>query len=107
MTNDDDRYHLSRRDDPDESRWAAEKINLTPNRNYVIVAFNKIGAPMTDEELVTVYHTLSGLGIVGPQSDSGIRTRRGELVRMGILRQHPENGTTVSGNTARRWELNA
>jgi predicted transcriptional regulator len=98
----------ARREDPAESHWAAESVNAGTNRGYVITVFRRVGAPMTDEELVAVYHTLANMGVVGTQSDSGIRSRRNELTKEkfgAVIKRSERNGTTMSGNSAARWEL--
>lgn len=96
----------ARRTDPDESRWAAEGLgDLRAKQADVLTVFRLVGAAMGDEQLVMVYNAFAETGRVAPQSVSGIRTRRSELVRKGFLVRAPRNCTTIGGNSAGMWEV--
>ena len=71
---------------------------LTTNQTEVLLALRKFG-PLTDHDLVPIcLHVLDS-----NQSTSGIRSRRHELVELGIVR---EVGTEKlrSGRMAHRYE---
>ena len=90
----------ARKSDPETSHEAAESVEVVKNQLYVLAAFSQI-CPCTDKTLVATYQRLSE----HTQSDSGIRTRRKELVRKGIVRW---TGDWVRGDTNRRervWDL--
>ena len=80
---------------------SSASIAMTPKRLAVLNAFKRWG-PMTDEQLRTRYAMRAD---VPGQSESGLRTRRSELVRMQQLR---DSGTTRKMSTGRQatvWEL--
>lgn len=101
----------SRRGGPHTSRDAAKSIkNLTQHRSSVLTLF-KAGKRMTDETLLKLYQQMVEKHGWDKQSDSGIRTRRAELVKLGMV--HPvrnEDGAVVTerGSNGRRrivWQL--
>jgi hypothetical protein len=68
----------ARHTDPWTSHEAAASVqNVTDKQVAVLDCFERHG-PMTDEELRGRYHG-------EPQSSSGLRTRRHELVKLGLL----------------------
>ncbi len=107
----DKRSSRARHTDHQTSHDAAESVSLTPNRMAVLLAFGvrrNSADGMTDETLLNHYGELSLLSLkrYHKQSPSGLRTRRGELVRMKLIE---ENGTT-EGMTGRKmivWRLTA
>lgn len=87
---------VARRTDPDTSHDAAESIrNLRASQDAVLATFWRFG-PMTDQELVDRY---AG----PPQSTSGLRTRRHELVDRGLIRDSGERRKLESGRLAIVW----
>lgn len=91
----------ARTTDPRTSHQAAASIDELPKRQRdVLEAFHRWGA-MHDEQLVRRYREMRG---VRPQSESSIRTRRGELVVQGFLRDSTRKGATLSGRKAIVWE---
>jgi len=91
----------ARNSDPETSHEAAESVEVVKNQLYVLAVFSQI-CPCTDKTLVATYPRVSE----HTQSESGIRTRRKELVDKGIVRW---TGELVRGDTNRRervWDLN-
>lgn len=75
----------ARRGDPATSRDAASSIppeQLRESQRAVLACFRRCGM-MTDEELIRRYELHRATDNWQPQSRSGIRTRRTELVRAG------------------------
>lgn len=97
---------LARQTDPATSHEAADTLEharLTATRHAVLAALTAWPG-ITDTELVERYR--QAWRVVGwpRQSDSGIRTRRQELHRGGLLRVCGEV-RLPSGRMARRWEV--
>ena len=76
-------------------------ISMTPKRLAVLDAFKRWG-PMTDEQLSKCYAMTRG---APAQSESGLRTRRSELVRMQQLRNSGSTRQMSTGRQATVWEL--
>lgn len=91
----------ARTDDPSTSHVAARSLTpkqLTRNRTAVLSWFFMVNESMTDKKLVANY------SIDPPQSQSGLRTRRSELVDMGLV----ESAGTVElgkGKPHTLWRL--
>lgn len=96
----------TRRGDPDTSFEAAERAskNLSAARRAVLGLFMAANKPMTDHDMIFAYNemhkTVPGLP---KQTDSGLRTRRSELVRAGKVRFSGTYGVTPSGGRSRQW----
>lgn len=78
---------LARSTDPHTSHEAAESVaaKIRASQHAVWAVLNTIG-PATDTELIQAYADVSERGhLFPPQSPSGIRTRRAELVRQGSV----------------------
>lgn len=76
----------SRASDPATSKAAVpSSLKLTRGREAVLVTMRELG-PMTDEQIYMAYQTRARMGHVPNASPSGVRTRRCELVRMGLVR---------------------
>jgi hypothetical protein len=87
----------ARNTDPETSHRAAEGIlRLTERRAAVLETLRRIG-PATDERLAMAYRGI-------PQSPSGLRTRRSELCRMGLVRPTGRRGFMTTGNMADIYE---
>ncbi|AEQ21086.1 hypothetical protein E3_1690 [Rhodococcus phage E3] len=72
----------TRNSDPNTSHEAEKSVRIGPSRKDVYRTFFKYG-PMTDAELLQAYRLPSE--VLVPQSDSGLRSRRAELVAQGML----------------------
>jgi hypothetical protein len=88
---------LARTTDPSTSHQAAQSVSVLRHRQWVLAAISDFG-PMTDEAMVSLLDACE-LQI----SPSSARTRRCELVRMGLVRESGL-GVTRSGRSAVRWE---
>ena len=91
-------------DRPEPKRPRENPADLTPGQSDVLKVIRLVG-PGTDEDLVEAYQEWSGEPGVTWLSASGIRSRRAELARMGLvvdtgLRQEHSWG----GRTAKIWE---
>lgn len=90
----------ARKTDPETSHEAARSVkDLRRSQWEVYRAFQRLGK-MTDEELLSEYQYVSA----HKQSDSGLRTRRKELVDLGWLRDTGERKTTYAGRSTIVWE---
>jgi hypothetical protein len=92
--------------DPVTSHWAAESItNATQVQKVILQLLVK---PMTDFDLVLAFDDLwrnSDLPVGLRASESGIRTRRAELVRAGLVEDSGNKATLASGRKAIIWAL--
>lgn len=96
---------VARRTDPDTSHEAAAKLtpailNIRHAGVGAAMAFN--GGSGTDEQIAQIY---GGLENAPWQSPSSLRTRRNELVKMGVVRDTGERVLNRRGNKVVVWEL--
>ncbi len=104
MTNNDFLFARARTTDPATSHQAAASVSrraMTRGRAAVLTVFRTLG-PMTDEALLGVYDTKN---IEPHQSESGLRTRRSELVKMGLLRDSGRVQANRNGRMCTVWEM--
>lgn len=97
---DDELSAVARSTDPQTSWDAARSISsarLRASQVYVLTLFKELG-PMTDESLLECAER-------GVQSPSGLRTRRAELVELGLLRDSERRARLRSGRWAIVWEV--
>ena len=94
---------LSRNTDPFTSHIApSSKTTRDTIRKNLLTIFKKYGY-LTDEQLVAIYNNSFDFA---PATDQGIRTRRSELVREGLVDAKPgEFGVTKTGRRCIIWEL--
>lgn len=92
----------ARRTDPETSHDAAASVTELRKRQTAVYAALLVLGPSTDERLVESYATLVPRL---PQSPSGIRTRRSELVDRGLVRWTGDKTRIASGRLARIWEV--
>lgn len=94
----------ARSTDPETSHAAARSVkDLRSSQADVLVVLRRM-VPMTDEELVETYQDLARSGFVRSQSPSGIRTRRSELVELGLVEDSGQRETLRSGRRAIVWK---
>lgn len=90
---------MTRRYDPITSYQAAATVDLTKGQKIVMSAF-RVSNNMTDDELIAQVERLK-LKL----SPSGCRSRRKELVELGLLRDSGVKAKTASGRQTIVWEL--
>lgn len=96
----------ARRTDPDTSHAAAASVDNISRKQAAVLAILGEG-PLTDAALVAVYGARSAVDPVTypPQSTSGIRTRRSELVDKQRVRDSGARVTLPTGRHAILWEV--
>lgn len=95
----------TRHSDPATSYLAAMSVsNLTSTQSAIMGLFNQFKA-MTDEQLLTHYRRVTRQGQAPFASESGIRSRRAELVQMGKLEDSGDREKMRSGRQAIVWRL--
>lgn len=93
----------ARTTDPETSHAAAESLSaddLRDSQADVLLFFNSYQNGMTDEEFVD-----RALSAGMSQSRSGLRTRRSELVDLGLMEDAGERRETRSGREAIVWRV--
>jgi hypothetical protein len=91
----------ARRTDPETSKAAADAVSgIRKSQEYILGLFRRFG-PMTDERLA---HRVSECCTNMRFSPSGIRTRRSELVTLGLVKFSGRRETISTGREARVWE---
>lgn len=105
-----DKPPRARRTDPVTSHRAAASVGGQTKKQLCVKAILRKFGPMSDDQLLRAYkaHVEEGATINGvylaEQSDSGIRTRRSELVEAGQVVEH-DTTTLRSGRQAIRWKV--
>lgn len=90
-------FAFARKTDPETSHQAAESVaDPTKVQEFILKALVR---PRTDFELVSAYQNMKS----PRQSESGIRSRRAELVRLGLVVDTGERRKTPSGRNAIVW----
>lgn len=98
-------YARARNTDPETSHQAAASIDkLLERQRDVYNAFLMFG-PVPDHVLVNGMQSLAKLGRVKHQSESGIRTRRSELVEKGLVEDTGERVVLPSGRKSIVWRI--
>lgn len=91
----------TRNSDPLTSHWAEQSVtNLTETK---LVILTLLDTGMTDEQLIKAYNNCVDLGIASKASESGIRSRRAELVKQGAVIDTGMLGETGSGRRSIIW----
>ena len=90
---------MTRWSDPATSYEAAASVDLTKGQKIVMLAFRSKRS-MTDDELIAQVARL-GLKL----SPSGCRSRRKELVEMGLIRDSGVKEQTASHRSTIVWEI--
>lgn len=81
----EERAHARNSDPSTSHEAAASVVKITEKQQAVLYLFQHAG-PMHDERLVPIYQAAASTwDNIPPQTDSGIRSRRSELVRKGFL----------------------
>jgi hypothetical protein len=96
----------ARSTDPETSHEAAASIGSDKIRvsQQIVLDLLRVHGPMHDRTLADVYAMLAHLP---PQSESGLRTRRSELVARGLVVDSGERVVLPSGRKAIIWKAAA
>jgi hypothetical protein len=99
---------LARLTDPETSHEAAESVkDITATQNAILKLLSIM--PMVDEDLIHYYQQQVSMGADARDfpraSESGIRSRRAELVRLGRVVDSGERNITVSRRKAIVWAV--
>jgi len=95
---------VARHSDPDTSHAAADSVTeLTEKQETVLALLINYGPQLSDGEIAVTYRRV-GYHVTWPQSESGLRTRRSELVRKGLVQDSGERVKLESGRMAILWE---
>lgn len=87
--------------DPSTSHQAASSVgNLTETK---LVILDLLQTAMTDQALIALYNVRVALGEAPRASESGIRSRRAELVADGFVEDSGGREILVSGRKAILW----
>jgi hypothetical protein len=97
---------IARLTDPSTSHRAAESVqNITATQAAILKLL--AGFPMTDEELIHYYNQQVRMGADSHDfpraSESGIRSRRAELVRKGLVYDTGSRARISTGRNAIVW----
>lgn len=88
----------ARKNDPHTSHEAAASVrNITQTQQYILKALQR---PRTDIEMIEAYHKFKNAPLA---SESGIRSRRAELARQGLV-SVVTTTRLASGRLARVWQ---
>lgn len=109
LFNDDGERAFARRSDPPTSHEAAASLpadRLRLSQNAVLRVLRGRG-PMCDTDLLAAYANVAREGSTRfpPQSESGIRTRRKELVAKGLVKDTGDTVVLESGRKSVVWAV--
>jgi hypothetical protein len=94
---------FARMSDPQTSHDAAESVeNITPTKQTILTILN---TPKTDEELVRIFQAWASHGSAPKASESGIRSRRADLVKSGRVIDTGERREISTGRKAIVWQV--
>lgn len=93
----------ARRTDPATSHAAAGTVAHLRHNQQIILTLLRLEGGQTDEELLLLWNDRIAERI----SPSGLRTRRSELVDMGLVRDSGDRRPLESGRIAIVWEYAA
>lgn len=95
-----------RRTSDPETSVSPEPETLRDNQRAVYTVFQNTPHPLSDHDVSVIYRVWRDGGYEMPQqSPSGLRTRRRELQRLGLLRVVDRSGTSPTGRDAQRFTL--
>lgn len=103
MTLFDDAAAHARRGDPETSHLAARSVErIRLSQHAVMRVFDQDG-PMHDQRMISLYNGYVYFDALPVQSESGLRTRRKELVEMGRLKDSGLRVVLHSGRQSIVW----
>jgi hypothetical protein len=95
----------ARAQDPDTSHAAAASVrHISESQQHILRLFRLYG-PMTDEQLLAKHREWQRRYGDPLMSDSGVRTRRSELVVLGRVRDSGKRERLSTGRKAIVWEV--
>lgn len=94
-------HAAARLTDPDTSHLAAQSVTNYHNVQHAILDVVARWGPLTDEDIADRVRSLPI-----KTSPSGLRTRRKELVALGMLVANPRKVRLSTGRLGTRWEIN-
>lgn len=95
---------VARNTDPDTSHAAAASVrNVTETHRRVLELLERFGSA-SDGDLLIYWRQMDSLEGWGPISTSGLRTRRAELVALGLVEDSGERSTTETGRACIVWQ---
>lgn len=91
---------FARTTDPETSHEAAESVtNITPLKQEIL---QRLMTPMTDADLIEAIRVSSRLIV----TESGVRSRRAELVQAGLVKDTGARVKLATGRSAIVWSTN-
>ena len=93
-----------RKTDPETSREAALSLDEVKITNLMKSILNLLGEPMFDDQLIAKYNSWRDLVDGDFASPSGIRSRRADLVKLGLVKDTGERVTLRSGRKSIVWK---
>jgi hypothetical protein len=98
----------TRRSHPETSRLAARSIDGLSDKRQAVLSIVATYGPLTHEGIIRRYNEkrIEFDMIIPKQTDSGIRSRCAELVRMGLVEAvDGDHGVTASGRKCNVWRV--
>ena len=93
----------ARTTDPATSHEAAKKVTNTLRVQNIILSILWARGPLTDPQIAEHYYNRVADGSAPKASDSGLRTRRAELDKKGLVHPTGEREKLDTGRTATVW----
>lgn len=91
--------------DPEESHDAAASVrDLTEKQGAILSCLELVGRPLTDPEIRQIYERDREAEGWPQQTESGLRTRRNELVKLGLVVRSGKK-RLETGRMASAWGL--
>jgi hypothetical protein len=95
----------ARTEDPEESHLAARSVKgLTEKQGAILALLGLAGRPLTDPEIREIYERDREAEDWPRQTESGLRTRRNELVKAGLIIKAGKK-RLETGRMASQWNL--
>lgn len=93
----------ARKTDPQTSHQAARRVSNTKRVQDIILSILWARGPMTDPQIAEHYYNRVADGSAPQVSESGLRSRRAELVKRGLVHATSEREKLDTGRTAIVW----
>lgn len=93
----------ARTTDPATSHEAAKKVTNTLRVQNIILSILWARGPLTDPQIAEYYYNRVADGSAPNASESGLRTRRAELVKKGLVHPTSRRKKLDTGRTATVW----